>query len=246
MDPHGGGRPAGRSRFVDRRSDLSRRPEVDWFRTLDLEPSTGDSFACPARLWNTRVRWEKGTLVFLCLIAWLVPGAGHLWLRRTRKGLVFLVVLPLMFATGLWLEGRVFPFEPSQPLVALASIADFGVGLAYIIARAAGYGAGRVVAVTYEYGNSFLIVSGLLNFLVILDVYGHRARAEVRVKTTCRATEWKATFCCCSCFRALFSVVFANLMQDEPWEQLRLGLLLFAGFVGVAFVASWLMYPFPF
>ena len=114
---------------------------------------------------------EKGTLVFLCLIAWLVPGAGHLWLRRTRKGLVFLVVLPLMFATGLWLEGRVFPFEGSQPLVALASIADLGVGMAYIIARAAGYGAGRVVAVTFEYGSSFLIVSGLLNFLVILDVY---------------------------------------------------------------------------
>ena len=114
---------------------------------------------------------EKGRLVFLCLIAWLVPGAGHLWLRRTRKGLVFLVVIPLMFATGLWLEGRVFPFEPSQPLVALASIADLGVGMAYIIVRAAGYGAGRVVAVTFEYGNSFLIVSGLLNFLVILDVY---------------------------------------------------------------------------
>ena len=114
---------------------------------------------------------ERGTLVFLCLMAWLMPGAGHLWLRRTRKGLVFLVVLPLMFATGLWLEGRVFPFEPSQPLVALASIADLGVGMGYIIARAAGYGAGRVVAVTYEYGNSFLIVSGLLNFLVILDVY---------------------------------------------------------------------------
>lgn len=36
MDPHGGGRPAGRSRFVDRRSNLSRKPEVDWFRTLDL------------------------------------------------------------------------------------------------------------------------------------------------------------------------------------------------------------------
>ena len=114
---------------------------------------------------------EKGTLVFLCLIAWLVPGAGHLWLRRTRKGLVFLVVLPLMFATGLWLEGRVFPFEPSQPLVALASIADLGVGMAYIVARAVGYDAGRVVAVTFEYGNSFLIVSGLLNFLVILDAY---------------------------------------------------------------------------
>ena len=46
-------------------------------------------------------------------------------------------------------------------------------------------------------------------------------------------------------FSGFVSVVVANLMQDEPWEQLRLGLLLFAGFVGVAFVAGWLMYPFP-
>ena len=47
-------------------------------------------------------------------------------------------------------------------------------------------------------------------------------------------------------FSCFVSIVFANLMQDEPWEQLRLGLLLFAGFVGVAFVVGWLMYPFPF
>lgn len=47
-------------------------------------------------------------------------------------------------------------------------------------------------------------------------------------------------------FSCFVSVVFANLMQDELWEQLRLGLLLFAGFVGVAFVVGWLMYPFPF
>jgi hypothetical protein len=34
-----------------------------------------------------------------------------------------------------------------------------------------GAGAGTVTAVTYEYGNAFLIVAGLLNFLVILDAF---------------------------------------------------------------------------
>ena len=114
---------------------------------------------------------EGGTLALLCIAAWVVPGAGHLWLRRTQKGLVFLIVLPLMFVTGLWLEGRLFPFEPSQPLVMLASIADLGIGVTYFLARAAGYGAGRVVAATYEYGNTFLIAAGLLNCLVVFDVY---------------------------------------------------------------------------
>ena len=34
-----------------------------------------------------------------------------------------------------------------------------------------GYGAGNVIAVTYEYGNTFLIVAGLLNMLVVIDAF---------------------------------------------------------------------------
>ena len=36
-------------------------------------------------------------------------GTGHLLLGRVQKGLTFLITLPLMFAFGLWLEGRLFP-----------------------------------------------------------------------------------------------------------------------------------------
>ena len=90
---------------------------------------------------------------------------------RRQKALTFFVVLPLMFLLGLWLEGRIFPFEFSQPLVALAAIADLGIGLPYFVAKVAGTGGGRVVAITYEYGNTFLIVSGLLNMLVVLDAF---------------------------------------------------------------------------
>ena len=90
---------------------------------------------------------------------------------RRQKGLVFLIVLPLMFALGLWLRGRLFPFDFSQPLVALAAVADLGLGLPYLLASLSGLGGGLVVAVTYEYGNAFLIVAGLLNFLVMLDAY---------------------------------------------------------------------------
>ena len=99
-----------------------------------------------------------------------MPGLGHLWLGR-RKGLIFLVVIPAMFALGLFLEGRIFPVEFSQPLVALAALANMGVGLPYFLARAMGQGAGTVIAVTYEYGNTFLIVSGLLNALVVIDAF---------------------------------------------------------------------------
>jgi hypothetical protein len=107
----------------------------------------------------------------ICAAAWALPGAGHLWLGRRQKGVVFLVTLTLMFAVGLALEGRIFPFEFSQPLVALAAFADLGIGLPYFVAKLLGYGGGRVVAITYEYGNAFGIVAGLLNMLVVLDAF---------------------------------------------------------------------------
>ncbi len=104
-------------------------------------------------------------------LGWVVPGGGHLWLARRQKGLVFLLAVPMMFAIGLGFGGRLFPFDSGQPLVLLAAFADIGNGLPYLIARAAGFGEGRVVADTFEYGNTFIIVSGLLNMLVTLDAY---------------------------------------------------------------------------
>src|SRR5688572_29794134 len=125
--------------------------------------STTAEGACPAV--------EPGMLTLLCVAAWAIPGAGHFWLGRVQKGAVFLVALTTLFAIGLSLHGRLFPFELSEPLVALAAFANAGLGLPWIVGRALGLGTGVVTAVTYEYGNTFLIVAGLLNFLVVLDAY---------------------------------------------------------------------------
>jgi hypothetical protein len=104
-------------------------------------------------------------------LGWVVPGGGHLWLARRQKGVVFLLAIPVMFAFGLGFGGRLFPFDSGQPLVLLAAFADLGNGLPYLLARVAGLGEGRVVAASFEYGNTFIIVSGLLNMLVSLDAY---------------------------------------------------------------------------
>ena len=115
--------------------------------------------------------FQPGGLVLLCLAAWAVPGAGHLWQGRRFKGLSFLIAIPLMFAIGLAINGRLFPFDLSEPLVALAALAHLGIGIPYFIASAMGLGAGDVRAIGYEYGNAFLIVAGLLNLLVVIDAY---------------------------------------------------------------------------
>ena len=92
----------------------------------------------------------RSPLWLLVAVAWLVPGGGHLWLGRRKR--------------------KQASFEPqAEPLVTLAAIADVGIGLPNLIARALGLGAGDVTAITWEYGNTFTIVAGLLNMLVVLD-----------------------------------------------------------------------------
>lgn len=109
--------------------------------------------------------------MLLAVGAWLLPGAGHWWLGRRSKAVVFFAALVAMFVIGLTLGGRLFPFEFSQPLVGLAAVANLGMGIPYFLAWALDLGAGKVIAVTYEYGNAFLIVAGLLNALVVLDAH---------------------------------------------------------------------------
>jgi len=46
-------------------------------------------------------------------------------------------------------------------------------------------------------------------------------------------------------FAFFVSLVFAVLTKDDPGEQMRLGALMFAGFLATALVLGWLMYLFP-
>jgi Family of unknown function (DUF6677) len=101
--------------------------------------------------------------------SWLIPGAGHFLVGQLRKGAIFFVVLSAMFIIGLAFGGRLFPFQMSEPLVFLAAAAEWAIALPRIGAAILDHGHGNVVSITYEYGNTFLIVSGLLNALIVLD-----------------------------------------------------------------------------
>jgi Family of unknown function (DUF6677) len=104
-----------------------------------------------------------------CGLAWLVPGAGHFVQGQVRKAIVFFVVLVAMFLIGLGFGGRLFPVQIADPLIGLAAAGQWALGLPRIAAGLGRLGGGDVVAATYEYGNTFLIVSGLLNALIVLD-----------------------------------------------------------------------------
>lgn len=46
-------------------------------------------------------------------------------------------------------------------------------------------------------------------------------------------------------FAMFVSLVFAVIARDNARDQIKLGGLMFAGFLASAIVLSWLMYPFP-
>jgi hypothetical protein len=46
-------------------------------------------------------------------------------------------------------------------------------------------------------------------------------------------------------FAFFVSLVFGVLLRDDPRQQVRLGGMMFGGFLVGAFVLGWLMYPLP-
>jgi hypothetical protein len=114
----------------------------------------------------------RSGVVPACILAWVLPGAGHLYLGRRGKGLLFLGAIGALFVLGVLMKSRLQLYLGLEdPLALLFSIAQMAVGAPYFLARALGFEAGQVTAVTYEYGNTFTAVGGLLNILVILDAH---------------------------------------------------------------------------
>src|SRR5207302_8561981 len=109
--------------------------------------------------------------------AWALPGAGHLLLRRWGRGLLLGGAVWGMFLTGLWLGGHLFTLASMDQGLAgllqlLPMIANVGAGLLYVICWFANTGfAENAQRLTYEYGNTFLLVAGLLNYLAMLDAF---------------------------------------------------------------------------
>jgi hypothetical protein len=108
------------------------------------------------------------------LLAWAVPGAGHLSLGRAMRGLLLGGAVWLMFLTGLWLGGHLYSlFSSTTGLLSYVfGFFNLGTGLLYILCRAAEIGVvDQAHLATSEYGNIFLMVAGLLNFLLALDAF---------------------------------------------------------------------------
>ncbi len=106
------------------------------------------------------------------VLAYLIPGAGHLYLGRKGRAIAFFVIVVLMFALGLAIDGDLYTLNHTggSLLRLLAALGSMGSGILYFVA--VGMGAhGDVTSITYEHGTAFTITAGLMNLLLMLDAF---------------------------------------------------------------------------
>ena len=106
------------------------------------------------------------------ILAYAIPGLGHLYLGRRARAGAFFVIIVLLFVIGLSIDGALYTLADSRGslLRQLASLGSMGAGALYFIARSMGPH-GNVTSMTYEYGTTFTLTAGLMNLLLVLDCY---------------------------------------------------------------------------
>lgn len=114
----------------------------------------------------------------LGILAWLVPGLGHLLQKKFDRAVVFFVSIPAMAGLGLAMGAKLYapPFARDQGLFllvlhVLGFLGDLGAGLMFFAARAAGLGQAYMGRAVGDYGTVFFLAAGLLNLLTALDAY---------------------------------------------------------------------------
>lgn len=106
------------------------------------------------------------------ILAYAIPGGGHLYLGKRGRAAAFAAIVILMFAVGLAIDGDLYTLGRSggQLLRILASLGSLGSGILYWAAAAMGVH-GDVTSITYEHGTAFTITAGLMNLLLVLDAF---------------------------------------------------------------------------
>ncbi len=114
----------------------------------------------------------KPRTITAIVLAYLVPGAGHLYLGRRGRAAAFFAIVVLMFVIGIAIDGELYTFSRASGslLRVLAALGTAGGGIMYFAALFAGV-QGNITSITYEHGTAFAITAGLMNLLLMLDVF---------------------------------------------------------------------------
>ncbi len=105
------------------------------------------------------------------IVGWLIPGAGHILLKRYVRGALLFISILAMFFVGLGMNGRIYQPNGGDILDILGFVGDVGTGALYFLARIMDWGTAMAANAAADYGKTFLIVAGLLNFIAAADAH---------------------------------------------------------------------------
>lgn len=139
------------------------------------------------RIKAGRVESAPGSAWLMGLAAWFVPGSGHLLQRRWGRAALMGGAVWLSFFLGLAMGGHLFDLsaEGAPPAASFLEwsnliqvppmIANLGTGIGYVVCWLMDVGFRddpvQAARTTYEYGNTFLLIAGLMNYLTMLDAF---------------------------------------------------------------------------
>lgn len=110
--------------------------------------------------------------------AWFLPGLGHVMQKRWGRAVLMGGAVWVCFFVGMAMGGHLFSLsgEGSSALLQVPPmIANLGTGALYLVSWLFDYGfkddPAQAARATYEYGNTFLLIAGLLNYLTMLDAF---------------------------------------------------------------------------
>ena len=109
--------------------------------------------------------------VVVVVAGWLVPGLGHLLLRKWGRALAYFLAVGALAATGLVLRGNIFSSSTGDAFDMLGFLADVGAGVFYFVSKFVHNGGPDVSRAAGDYGTRFFATAGVLNLLCVLEAH---------------------------------------------------------------------------
>jgi uncharacterized protein DUF6677 len=109
--------------------------------------------------------------VLAAVTGWIVPGLGHLVLRKWSKAAVYFLCIGALALAGLEMRGAVFNAGAEDIFDRLGFFADLGAGAFYFLAHQIQAVGPDVAHATGDYGTRLFASAGMLNLLTVLEAY---------------------------------------------------------------------------
>jgi hypothetical protein len=115
-------------------------------------------------------------VVAYLLAGWFIPGLGHfLYGKKFKAALYFILIVALIvagvlmegesYSPQIWQENAEHTMGPYLPL-----IANFFTGIFFMVAYFTDFANGHIRSPNFEMANTYILVAGFLNILVLVDL----------------------------------------------------------------------------